>query len=200
MDDPGYTVGELAQRAGVSVRTLHHYDEIGLVVPSERSAGGYRIYRRGDVERLSHVLAYRACGLGLDEIRVALAEDGDGLVEHLSRQLALLDERVDTLSRQRAALRKGLEAATMGINLGPDERFEVFGERDPGQYAEEARERWGETDAYRESHRRTSSYSKDDWLTLGRESEAIEVELAACLAAGLPADDLRPRAAAEKRG
>jgi DNA-binding transcriptional MerR regulator len=197
MVENGYSVSELASRAGVTVRTLHHYDEIGLVVPSGRTPAGYRVYGPADAERLAHVLAYRECGLGLEQIRIALDESGDGLVEHLARQLALIDDRVQTLIRQRTALEKGLEAATMGINLGPEERLEVFGEHDPAQYADEARERWGDTDAFRESHRRTSSYSKDDWQLLGEQSEQIEQELADCLAAGLPADDPRTKAAAE---
>ena len=85
----------------------------------------------------------------------------------------------------------------MGINLDPDEIFEVFGDVDPLQYADEAEEHWGDTDAYRESHRRTSSYTKDDWLRLGQQSETVEAEIAACLEAGLPADGPRAKRAAE---
>ena len=62
------TVGRLAELAGVTVRTLHHYDEIGLVRPSARTAAGYRAYTAGDVERLREVLAYRRLGFGLGEI------------------------------------------------------------------------------------------------------------------------------------
>ncbi len=193
-----YTVSELAGRFRVSVRTLHHYDEVGLVTPSRRTAAGYRLYGPADAERLAHVLAYRACGLGLAEIRAALDSSGDDLVAHLTRQLALLDDRVDLLERQRAALTTALEAAEMGINLGPEDRLEVFGEHDPTQYADEAQERWGDTDAYRESHRRTSSYGKADWQRLSDESEAIETELADCLTSGEPADGARARAAAER--
>ncbi len=62
------TVGRVAELAGVSVRTLHHYDEIGLVQPSARTAAGYRAYSAGDVERLREVLVYRRLGFGLREI------------------------------------------------------------------------------------------------------------------------------------
>lgn len=86
----------------------------------------------------------------------------------------------------------------MGISLDPEEMLEVFGEHDPTQYAGEVEERWGDTDAYRESHRRTSSYSKEDWQRLGAESEEIEAELAACLLAGEPSDGERATAAAER--
>lgn len=86
----------------------------------------------------------------------------------------------------------------MGINLDPEEMLEVFGEHDPTEHAQEAEERWGDTDAYRESHRRTSTYSKQDWQRLGAESEDIEAELAACLLAGEASDGPRARAAAER--
>jgi DNA-binding transcriptional MerR regulator len=193
-----FTVSELAAKAGVTVRTLHHYDERGIVSPSSRSEAGYRLYSPADAERLAHVLAYRACGIGLEEIRDLLDSTGDELVDHLARQKALLDERLEVMERQREALRNAWEAARMGINLGPEERLEVFGAHDPGQYADEARERWGETDAYRESHRRTSEYTKADWQRLGEESERIEQEYADCLMSGEPSDGPRARAAAER--
>ena len=65
------TVGELAEVSGVTVRTLHHYDEIGLLVPSTRSEAGYRIYTDGEVDRLQAILTYRELGLGLDDDEVA---------------------------------------------------------------------------------------------------------------------------------
>jgi DNA-binding transcriptional MerR regulator len=196
--ETGYTVSDLARMSGVTVRALHHYDEIGLLVPSDRTAAGYRTYSRADAERLGHVLAYRACGVPLADIRALL--DGDGLdrAGHLRRQLDLLQGRAADLDRQLQALRRAWEAATMGINLDPDEILEVFGEHDPTQYAAETEERWGSTDAYTESHRRTSGYTKADWLRLGAESEAIEEELAACLREGCPSDGERARAAAER--
>ncbi|MBQ6395514.1 MAG: MerR family transcriptional regulator, partial [Atopobiaceae bacterium] len=62
MEATGYRINELAQLAGVSVRTLHHYESVGLVVP-ERLGNGYRIYREEDVRRLQQVLLFRECGL-----------------------------------------------------------------------------------------------------------------------------------------
>jgi hypothetical protein len=77
----------------------------------------------------------------------------------------------------------------MGIELDPHELREVFGDEDPTRYAEEVRERWGDTDAYAQSHARTSSYSKQDWLEVQAEGEDVERRFAEALAAGLPADD-----------
>src|SRR4051812_4830938 len=83
-----YRIGELAKVAGVTVRTLHHYDELGLLVPSERTVAGHRLYDAGDVERLYRLLALRNLGLPLEEIGVLLdGEDGvaDTVREHLAR-------------------------------------------------------------------------------------------------------------------
>jgi DNA-binding transcriptional MerR regulator len=192
-----YGVGDVARMAGVSVRTLHHYDEIGLLVPSERSTVGYRLYSGSDVDRLAQVMAYRACGIGLPEIARLLDATDDERHQALHRHIDALGNRIADLERQRDVLNRAWEAWRMGINLNPQEIFEVFGDRDPTEHAEEARERWGDTDAYGESHRRTSSYTKDDWLRLGEESAAIESELAACMDAGEPADSERAKAAAE---
>jgi hypothetical protein len=75
----------------------------------------------------------------------------------------------------------------MGINLTPEERFEVFGDHDPEQYAEEAEQRWGETEAYRDSQRRVQRYTKQDWLTLKAEAERTSGALVAAMRSGTPA-------------
>lgn len=196
--DESYTVGELARRVGVSVRTLHHYDAIGLLTPSHRTSGGYREYATGDIERLSHILAYRACGLSLPDIAALLDARGTDRAEHLRRQLDLLDERMTALAEQREVLRRAWEAHEMGIELDPQEIIEVFGDDDPRQYAEEARERWGDTDAYRESQKRTSRYTKKDWLAAQADAQRVLDEFVACHATGEPADGERARAAAEE--
>ena len=86
------------------------------------------------------------------------------------------------------AVEKALEARTMGINLSPDERLEVFGDFDPDEHAAEVEERWGDTDAYRESTRRSSGYTKADWQRIKAEGQAAVDALAAAMRAGLPAD------------
>jgi hypothetical protein len=85
----------------------------------------------------------------------------------------------------------------MGIELDPHELREVFGDEDPTQHAEEVRERWGDTEAYAQSHARTSSCSKQDWLEVQAEGEEVERRFVEALAAGLPADDPAVTAIAE---
>lgn len=181
-----HTVGQVASLAGVSVRTLHHYDAIGLLSPRARSEAGYRLYANGDLERLQRILAYRELGFELDAIRELLADPDDDA--HLRRQAALLDRRAKRLDAMRATLRKTMEARKMGVNLTPKEMLEVFGDADPTEHAAEAEERWGDTDAYRESQRRTKRYGKAEWRVIADEGESIEARWAQAMAAGTPAD------------
>ncbi|MFF7032189.1 MerR family transcriptional regulator [Streptomyces albidoflavus] len=193
-----YTVGQVAAVAGVTVRTLHHYDAIGLLSPSGRSAAGHRRYGDGDLDRLQRILFHRALGFALDEIAALLDDPDADPRAHLRRQHALLTDRIETLRRMADAVAAAMEAAQMGINLTPEEKFEVFEGYDPDQYADEARQRWGHTDAYRESQRRTASYTKADWQRLKDEFDALHARVAELLAQGVPADAPEAMDAAEQ--
>jgi len=186
VEDSDYSVGEVARAAGVTVRTLHHYDEIGLLRPSGRSDAGYRLYAYDDLVRLQQVLGYRELGLPLDEIGAILDDPAADPVEQLRSQHEQLGEHVARLQRQLAALEKTMEAYKMGIRLTPGEMFEVFGEFDPTEHAAEAEQRWGDTDAYRESRRRTSTYTKADWQAVKAENDAIVAEFLAAYRSGAP--------------
>ena len=150
-------VGEVAALAGVTVRTLHHYDRIGLLSPSGRTAAGYRQYAPADLDRLHQVLLYRELGFPLEEVATLLDDPSADPEAHLRRQHRLLRDRMERTSEMLAAVEKEMEARSMGISLTPEERFEVFGEHDPAQYEAEVSERWGETDAYAQSKRKTSA-------------------------------------------
>ncbi|ETK37825.1 MerR family transcriptional regulator [Microbispora sp. ATCC PTA-5024] len=194
----GYSVGQLARFAGITVRTLHHYDEIGLLSPGERTAAGYRRYTDRDVERLQQVLFYRELGFSLEEIAAILDEPGADPLTHLRRQHELLRRRIGRLEAMAAAVERAMEAHTMGIDLTPEERFEVFGDFDPDEHAEEVEERWGGTDAFEQSRRRTARYTKDDWKTITGEAGEILGEFAAVYAAGEPAGGERATDTAER--
>ncbi|MFE3766344.1 MerR family DNA-binding transcriptional regulator [Streptomyces sp. NPDC059104] len=121
------TVGRVAELADVSVRTLHHYDEIGLVPSSARTAAGYRAYSPGDVERLREVLAYRRLGFGLREIADLVDDPTTDAVAHLHRLRSLLREQRDRAAAMVTAIDRELEARAMGIRTTPEEQLKVFG-------------------------------------------------------------------------
>jgi DNA-binding transcriptional MerR regulator len=193
------TVGQVAALVGVSVRTLHHYDEIALVTPSARSSVGYRSYSDADVERLHRVLLYRELGFPLEEIATLLDDPSVDALVHLRRQRALLDERIDRLHRMVAAVEKMMEAQTMGIQLTPEEQTEIFGDNWLGEeYAIEAEQRWGDSEAWKQSQSRTAALSKDDWVRIKAETDALEAAFAAAMTDHVPADSEQARALAER--
>lgn len=198
MTSSTYTVGEVAALAHVSVRTLHHYDAVGLLVPSGRTRSGYRSYSDADLERLRQIRFYRALEFGLDDIAALLAEAGATAEDHLRRQHRLVREQIDRRRDLLAALEKEMEARRMGMALTPEEQFEVFGtDKVGGEWADEARDRWGDTDAYRESHRRTAAYTKADWQRLKQESDAALVAFRDLMASGAGPASPEARALAE---
>jgi MerR family transcriptional regulator, thiopeptide resistance regulator len=178
-----YTVGELAKLAAVSVRTLHHYDEIGLLAPSDRTSAGYRLYGAVDAERLHRILVYRQLGFDLAGIAVILDSSADD-IEHLRRQHALLNEQKVRLEDMIRGVETMMKAKKSGVNLTPDEMKEVFGSFDPEEHADEAEQKWGNTDAYRESQRRTKTYDKQKWLEIKAEAEQISTQLAKAMKDG----------------
>ncbi|MBV1850868.1 MerR family transcriptional regulator [Catellatospora tritici] len=183
-----YTVGKVAELAAVTVRTLHHYDEIGLLSPSGRSHSGYRRYDDADLERLQQIMYYRELGFSLEEIATILADPQSDATAHLRRQHELLTGRIKRMQEMVTAIEFAMEANKVGIQLTPEERFEVFGEFDPDAHAEEAQQRWGGTDAYQESARRTARYSKDDWLRHKAENEDWGGRFTSLMDSGAAAD------------
>ena len=164
------TVGRVAELVGVSVRTLHHWDAIGLVRPSGRSWSGYRLYDADDVARIHRVLVYRELGLALARIGEILDDPAVDPREHLLRQRDLLDERIRRLERTARAVDEMIERTTMddtrrtdtpGIGISPEEQARIFGTDWDPAYQEEAQERWGGTEAWTQSASRTRGWGPE---------------------------------------
>jgi DNA-binding transcriptional MerR regulator len=189
------TVGELARLAGVTVRTLHHYDEIGLLSPSGRSEAGYRLYAHHDLVRLQSILVWRHLGFALPEIAALLDDPAHDRLSALRRQRELVARELTQLGATAAALDKAITAAEGGID---QEEHTMFKDLDHAAHEEEARQRWGDTDAYRESARRTAGHGEGEWAEIRSEAESIEADYAAVMAADVPATDERARAVAER--
>jgi len=196
------TVGQVAEQLDVTVRTLHHYDEIGLLVPSQRTSAGYRLYDEKDITRLQHVVVYRRLGFALEEIAVLLEEhaaaDGSAVIEHLRRQREAVMSRLDEMRDLVTAIDRALEREMSGIKLTKEEQKELFGDGFSDDYAVEAEQRWGDTEAYKESQRRAAGHTKEQWQQIKAEGDANHGELAAAMNDGEPATSERAMAAAEE--
>lgn len=189
------TVGEVAQRFGVTIRTLHHYDDIGLLTPSRRGASGYRLYTSADLTRLSQIIVYRRLEMSLDEI-AAVLDEGDE-ISHLRRQRERVMSRLDELTDLVGAIDQALEKAMTNTPMTDDDMRELFGDSFD-DYQAEAEQKWGETAEWKESQRRAKSYGKDDWVRIKAEGEAVEKAFADAFRAGLPADSEEAMNAAEQ--
>lgn len=185
-DSESRTVGQTARLTGVSVRTLHHYDELGLVVPSMRSAAGYRLYADADVERLHQVLTYRELGFALEQIATLLDDPDADAMAHLRAQRQLLTDRIDRLHRMVAAVEDMMNAKNNGIALTAAEQAEIFGDDWLGEeYDAEAQQRWGDTDAWAQSRTRTAKMTKDDWIQVKTDTDALESDVAEAMSRGV---------------
>ncbi|MGO1313285.1 MAG: MerR family transcriptional regulator, partial [Brevibacterium aurantiacum] len=122
------TVGVAADLLGLTVRTLHHWDEIGLASPSRRTPAGHRLYTWDDLERLSRIVAYREAGLSLDAIRHVLDDATAAIGDTLREQRAQLTERIHDLQQLDERLERMTDAHERGILMSDDEQREVFGE------------------------------------------------------------------------
>lgn len=187
--EASWSIGEMARRAGVSVRTLRHYDAIGLLSPAGVMASGYRRYDAAALARLEQILFFRELGFPLAQIREIMTHPDYDAREAMRRQRALLlaqRSRVETMLAR-------LDEALAGEGTP---RMEVFSMKEiemmKARYAEEAKARWGGTDAYAQSEKRTATYGQSDWAQI---QEGMEERMAAFAAVrGLDAADERVQA------
>ena len=193
-----WRVSEVAKLAHVTERTLHYYDEIGLLIPSERRANGYRLYSRTDLERLQQILLLRELEFGLDAIRGLIDAPAHERHAAMRAQRDVLSARLRKTEAVLRAVDRILHAMEEGERMTSEDMFEGFEAFDGGPYAEEAKERWGDTDAYRESTRRAKSYSKADWARIQAEGEEPVRALTALMQAGVAPTDERAMDAADR--
>lgn len=193
-----YQVSEVARISGVSVRTLHHYDAIGLLVPKERTEAGYRVYDEDDLLRLQQVLIGREQGLALEDIRRALDDPRFDRAQALRAQKRELEER----ARRTDAMIRAVDAALALLDDPPGgtpmDLKQLFDGFDPAAYEAETQARWGDTDAYRESAKRTKRYGPDDWRRIKDEQATIYADAARALQAGRAPDSAEAMDVAER--
>lgn len=170
------TVHEVAEQTGISVRTLHYYDEIGLLKPSKVTDALYRLYDDTAVKRLQQIMFYRELGFALKDIRAILGsrsfDEREALKKH-KKLLLLKRERLDALI--------GLVERTL---KGEDHMsFREFDETQIAKtreaYAREARERWGATQAYAQSEQKTARYDREKWKEIDAATQQIYRKFAA---------------------
>ena len=198
---PRWTVGEVSALTGVSVRTLHHYDQIGLLRPAGRSDGNYRLYTPGDLTRLRRVLTWRALGLPLSQVADVLnapPEQERGALHAQATRLRADLRRTQHTLRQVQARLDALNGRAEESSMNNEDIKAAFDGFDPAPYETEVQERWGDTDAYRQSAARTARYTQADWQRIRAEMDAITADYVALMDAGVPPTDARASAVAAR--
>lgn len=194
-----YSVGQVSAFAGVTVRTLHHYDKAGLLSPSGRSRTGYRLYGDADLARLQQILFYRELGFTLDEITEIVKDPDTNALVYLTARQRQLSEEIARLQQLAEVAERAIEVQRTGVSLTPQERFEVFGEITFDlSYATEAELKWADSEGQRESMARAAAHTKEDWRQLMGEAAAWRAELLAAFDEGEPADGQRATDLAEE--
>lgn len=183
-----HRIGEVAELAKVSIRLLHHYDEIGLLVPSGRSEAGYRLYSHADLQRLQQILFYRTLEFPLETIRQLMTAPDFDRHAALLQQRELIRERTQQLDAVLALIDRTIadidpDTGQEKQSMSTKEMFEVFPELKQ-EDIDEAEAQWGHTDAWKQSAARSRNYRKEDWERMKGESAHVNACLEAVFSAG----------------
>lgn len=188
-------IREFAKLTGVSVRTLHFYDEIGLLKPySVDEQNGYRYYDEYSLTRMQEILFYRELDFQLKEIRMILSAPDYDKQNALKEQKQLLTLKKERLERLISALDGAMKGEIVNMNVFDNSDFEAKRE----EYAKEAKEKWGNTAAYKESAEKTADYSADKWKQVNSAMDERIAEFADCKRKGFAPDSKEAKALAKK--
>jgi len=167
------TVKEIAKQTGVSVRTLHHYDAIGLLKPTKITEAGYRLYDADALERLYLIIVYRELGFSLKKISEILNASDFDRNRALEEQIALLEKKREQL-QNRIYFARGLKlTGVRHLN------YEGFDYQKIDDYTTQAKTMWGKTDAWKEFEQKNSGRSREEGKALESDLMALFVELGA---------------------
>ncbi|KEI98898.1 MerR family transcriptional regulator [Clostridium botulinum A2B3 87] len=177
-----YKIKEVADMAGISVRMLHHYDKIGLLDPESVSAAGYRLYSDENLDRLQQILFFKELNFPLQEIKIILDSPNFDKKEALKVHRQLLLEKKLRLEKIIRSVDKTINSMEGEFKMDKKEILNVFSmteiEEHQRKYSEEVKEKYGNTSAYKESNKKTSKYTKEDWSNIMKGWDIIYKKLA----------------------
>lgn len=190
------------------MRTLHYYDEIGLLEPAFIGKNGYRHYGDGELMRLQQILFFRELDFPLEKIKeiissarfdigIAMSDHKRLLLEkrkRLNRLLHTVDKTIEKLNNEKhlpSFSRTSEEVEGLGEKMKDKDLFEAFNQKQIDAYKKEAHERWGDTEAYKQSSQRTKHYSKEDFIRVAKEWDAIAQAYVANIDKGIESPEVQ---------
>lgn len=184
-----YSIQQLAKKAGVTTRALRHYDAVGLLSPSRLGKNGYRHYGEPELVRLQQVLFYRELDYPLPEIKRLLDHPRFNVVESLTYQKGMLQLKKKRLEGIIKTINETINAMNNNQPVSDQDMYGSLSQKEIESYKKEAKERWGNTDAYRQSQERVKKFTKEDWQKIKADTDANLRALVALLDAGKKPDD-----------
>jgi MerR family transcriptional regulator, thiopeptide resistance regulator len=178
-----YTVKQLSDLAGVSIRTLHYYDEVGLLKPESVGVNGYRYYEEGSLLRLQQVLFYRELGLELSEIKEIITRPGFDVEAALESHRKSLQGRVERLNRLIATVDDTILHLKGNKEMSKKQLFQAFSDEEQEKYAAEAEQMY-DPETVRASQKKWKSYTAADKQRIGEEGNAAYEMIAAAIPLG----------------
>ncbi|UTR12335.1 MerR family transcriptional regulator [Evansella sp. LMS18] len=172
-----YKVKEVADLVGISIRTLHHYDELGLLSPAKITEAGYRLYSEEDLEQLQQILFFKELGFSLKNIKEIINSPNFDREEALLQQRKFLQEKKRRLENMIETLDKTIKYTRGEINMSDREKFEGF-DFSKNPYEQEAREKWGDQ-AVDQANKKLEKLTAEGKKELGNEADEIYRNLAA---------------------
>lgn len=178
-----YTVKQLSNLAGITIRTLHHYDQIGLLKPTLVGANGYRYYGDEALYRLQQILFYRYLDMPLDEINRILGRRDFDVLSALAEHRSSLEAEIRRMRCLISTIDETIDHLKGNAKMNPKKLFEGFSEAEQEKHAEEAAQQW-DPETVHASNRRWKSYSADEKRRILDEGNALYADLVAVKAKG----------------
>lgn len=176
-----YTVNQLALLAGITPRTLHHYDHIGLLTPAVNPKNGYRQYGEQELLRLQQILFFRELKFSLAQIKNILASPNFNPLEALADQKHMLALEVKRLNGLMKTINNTIKKLKGQKNMNDQDLYGGLTRDEMEAYQKEAQQKWGHTEAFKQSQRRVATFTKDDWKNIKEESDALLRDMVAMM-------------------
>lgn len=168
-----YSVNQLAKMANVSVRTIHYYDQIGLLTPSFVKKNGYRYYQEDQLLQLQQILLFKELEFSLDQIRRILDSPNFDQVAALVDQHELLSTKKNRIEKLMHTINQTIDNLRQGTDFSPEGLYESFTKTELELYQQEAQYKWGSTAAYHQSMQRARNWTKQDYIRVEQEAKNI---------------------------
>lgn len=177
MTNKKLSINQVAKLCGITVRTLHYYDEINLLSPSSIASNGYRQYSEGDLLKLQEILFFKELDVPLKEIKMIMDSPGYNKRKALKRHKEMLILKRDRLDKIISLVNDNLNDDK--INLKEFDMTEI--NKHIEKYKEEVKQRWGDSVAYKQSAKKTFKYSENEWQKINAERDEIFADFAKCM-------------------